>query len=218
MTRVKICGITNGADRDAAVRAGADAVGVIVDVPVETPRETDPGRARDIVAGTPPFVTSVLVTMPESVQAAVTLQKRVGAAAVQVHTTLDPGEVGALGERLDADVLAAVGPGADLAAYADAADAVLVDSVEESGGGGTGKTVDWERTREAVSGLEGPVVLAGGLTPGNVAAAVETVEPYGVDTASGVERTDGRKDHDAVRAFVANARRGSSPDREGVSA
>jgi len=219
MTRVKICGLTNGTDRDAAVDAGADALGVIVDVSVETPREVDTDRARDLVAGVPPFVTSVLVTMPDSVQAAVALQEQVGAAAVQVHATLSPGEVAALGERLDADVLAAVGPEADLAAYAEAADGLLVDSVDESGGGGTGETVDWERTRAAVAGLDAPVILAGGLTPENVTAAVETVAPYGVDTASGVERAGGQKDHDAVRAFVANARRAGTRDREaGVSA
>jgi phosphoribosylanthranilate isomerase len=219
MTRVKICGTTNRADRDAAVGAGADAVGLIVDVAVETPREITPERARDLVAGAPPFVTSVLVTMPESVQAAVALQDDVGAAAVQIHATLEPGEVGTLCERLDADVVAAVGPGADLPAYADAADALLVDSIDESGGGGTGETVDWERTREAVTGLDVPVILAGGLTPGNVAAAVETVEPYGVDTASGVERAGGQKDHDAVRSFVTNARRAGTRDRgAGVSA
>ncbi len=219
MTRVKICGITNEADRDAAVGAGADAVGVIADVAVETPREVAPDRAREVVAGVPPLVTSVLVTMPESVQAAVALQEHVGATAVQVHATLGPGEVGALGERLDADVLAAVGPEADLAAYADAADALLVDSVDGSGGGGTGETVDWERTRGAVAGLDAPVLLAGGLTPENVAAAVETVGPYGVDTASGVERAGGLKDHDAVRSFVANARGASTRNREaGASA
>jgi len=218
MTRVKICGLTTAADRDAAVVAGADALGFIVDVEVETPREIDPNRARDLVAGVPPFVTTVLVTMPASVQAAVALQERVGADAVQVHATLDPGEVGALRERLDAAVLAAVGPGANLSASADAADALLVDSVNESGGGGTGETVDWERTREAVAGIDAPVVLAGGLTPENVAAAIETVGPHGVDTASGVEREGGVKDHDAVRAFVASARRASTQDREaGVS-
>ncbi|PSQ32651.1 N-(5'-phosphoribosyl)anthranilate isomerase, partial [Halobacteriales archaeon SW_10_68_16] len=112
MTRVKICGITREADREVAVRAGADAVGFIVDVAVETPREIPAARARDLVAGVPPFVTTVLVTMPESVQAAVALQDRVGADAIQVHATLDPGEVGVLTERLDADVLAAVDPDA----------------------------------------------------------------------------------------------------------
>jgi len=219
MTQVKICGITREADREVAVDAGADALGFIVDVAVETPREIPPSRARDLVAGVPPFVTTVLVTMPESVQAAVALQDHVGADAVQVHATLDPGEVGALGERLDADVLAAVDPDADLAAYADTADALLVDSIDESGGGGTGETVDWAATRETASDLDAPVVLAGGLTPENVAEAVETVAPYGVDTASGVEREGGIKDHDAVRAFVANTRTDGTESRDvGVSA
>ncbi len=220
MTRVKICGLTREADRDAAIAAGADALGFIVDVAVETPREIAPSRARDLVAGVPPFVTTVLVTMPDSVQAAVVRQDRVGADAVQIHATLDPGEVGALGERVDADVLAAVDPEGDLAAYADAADALLVDSIDDSGGGGTGETVDWAATRQAVADLDAPVVLAGGLTPGNVAEAVETVAPYGVDTASGTEREGGVKDHDAVRAFVANAREatGAESMEAGVSA
>jgi phosphoribosylanthranilate isomerase len=98
----------------------------------------------------------------------------------------------------------------DLVDYADAADALLVDSVDESGAGGTGETVDWERTRDRVDDLGVPVILAGGLTPENVAAAVETVDPFGVDVASGVEREGGRKDHDAVRAFV-DAAQGVTP-------
>jgi len=205
-TRVKICGITREADREAAVAAGADALGFIVDVSVETPREIPRERAAELVADAPPFVTTVLVTMPAAVQDAVDLQATVGADAVQAHGTLDPGFVGGLRERVDADVLVAVGPDADLAAYAAAADALLVDSVDENGGGGTGETHDWEATREAVAGLDAPVVLAGGLTPDNVAGAVRTVRPFAVDTASGVEREGGIKDHDAVRAFVARAR------------
>ncbi len=217
MTRIKICGLGREPDRDAAVGAGADALGFVVDVPVDTPREISPARARELVAGVPPFVTTVLVTMPDAVQEAVALHERVGTDTIQVHGSLNPPLVAGLRERVGADVLAAVGPDADLAAYADAADALLVDSVGDSGGGGTGETVDWERTREAVADLGVPVVLAGGLTPGNVAEAVETVDPYGVDTASGVEREGGVKDHGAVQAFVASARRAA--DRTaGVSA
>jgi phosphoribosylanthranilate isomerase len=205
MTRVKICGITRAADRDAAVVAGADAVGFVVDVPVDTPREVSPERARDLAAGVPPFVSTVLVTMPEAVEGAVRLQRTVGADAVQVHG-LDPDSIGGLRERVDADVIAAVGHDADLTACAGAADALLIDSLDQSGGGGTGETHDWTASRAAVESLDRPVVLAGGLTPDNVGAAVRTVDPYGVDTASGVERTGGVKDHGAVRAFVESAR------------
>jgi phosphoribosylanthranilate isomerase len=210
MTRVKICGVAREADREAVVAAGADAVGVIADVPVDTPREVSPERAADLVAGVPPLVTSVLVTMPDSVQQAVALQREVAADALQVHATLPPEKVGGLRARVDASIVAAVGAGDDLTAYAEAADALLVDSTDEQGGGGTGETVDWERTRERVADLEVPVVLAGGLTPDNVAAAVEAVDPFAVDTATGVEREGGIKDHDAVRAFVGAAGRGAA--------
>jgi phosphoribosylanthranilate isomerase len=205
MTRVKLCGITSEADRDAAVEAGADAIGVIVDVDVETPREISAERAADLVSGVPPFVTTVLVTMPRSVEDAVSLLDVVGADAVQVHSTLAPDYVGGLRSRVEETVIAAVGPDADLRAYADAADALLVDSVDGEGGGGTGETQDWERTADLVGDIDAPVILAGGLTPENVAEAVETVEPFAVDTASGVERDGGVKDHDAMGAFVARA-------------
>ncbi|MEF8907956.1 MAG: phosphoribosylanthranilate isomerase [Haloarculaceae archaeon] len=210
MTRVKVCGVTREADREAVVTAGADAVGVIAGVPVDTPREVSPERAADLVAGVPPLVTSVLVTMPDSVQDAVTLQREVAADALQVHATLPPEKVGGLRARVDARVVAAVDADDDLAGYAEAADALLVDSTDDRGGGGTGETVDWERTRERVAGLDVPVVLAGGLTPENVAEAIGTVDPFAVDTATGVEREGGVKDHDAVRAFVAAAGRGAA--------
>lgn len=206
MTRVKLCGITSERDRDTAVAAGADAVGFIVDVQVDSPREIPAERAAELVDGLPPFVSSVLVTMPESVQDALALQERVMADTIQVHSTLSPGYVGGLRARADASVIAAVGPDADLAAYADAADALLVDSVDADGGGGTGETQDWEQTREIVSDIDVPVVLAGGLTPENVGTAVKTVRPYGVDTASGVEAAGGVKDDDAIERFVTQAR------------
>ncbi|WP_336328244.1 phosphoribosylanthranilate isomerase [Halovenus sp. HT40] len=204
-TRVKICGLTSEADRDTVVHAGADAVGFISDVPVDTPREISAATAERLVAGVPPFVTSVLVTMPDSVQDAVDLQSDVGADAVQIHGTLSPEKVGGLRARLDVPVVAAIDLSADIEAYADVADAVLVDSTDEDGGGGTGQTHDWERTRAARDEIETPLILAGGLTAENVEAAIETVDPFAVDTASGVERTGGEKDNEAVKEFVERA-------------
>ena len=205
-TRVKICGTTTAEDRDAAVRAGADAVGFVVDVPVETPRELDPARATGLIDGVPPLVTSVLVTMPGSVTEAVELQQRVGADALQIHGSLDPDGLEAVGERVDVPLLAGIDADGDVAGYAAAADALLVDSTGERGGGGTGETHDWDRTRRYCRTLDEPVVLAGGLTPSNVAEAVGTVRPFGVDVASGVEREGGVKSRDAVDRFVAAAR------------
>jgi phosphoribosylanthranilate isomerase len=213
-TRVKICGLISKTDRDAAVRAGADAVGFISDVPVDTPREIPPTEAERLVADVPPFVTSVLVTMPDSVQDAVDLQATVGADAVQIHGALSPEETGGLRARLDVPVVAAVDLSADIEAYAAVADAVLVDSVREGGGGGTGETHDWERTRTIRAEIETPLILAGGLTPENVETAIGTVGPFGVDTASGVERTGGEKDDDAVREFVERARTATATARD----
>jgi phosphoribosylanthranilate isomerase len=206
MTRTKICGITREADLDAVVAAGADAVGVTAAVSVDTPREVSVERAADLAAAVPPFVTSVLVTMPDTVSRAVELVDRVEPDAVQLHGNLGPDAVAAVGERVPAQVIAAVdATDADVTAYADAADALLVDSVDEQGGGGTGETHDWERTAALVAELDAPVILAGGLGPANVAEAVETVAPFAVDVASGVEREGGVKDHDAVRQFVERA-------------
>lgn len=206
-TRVKICGITNPSDRDAAIAAGADALGFIVDVPVDTPREIDPDTAADLIAGVPPLLTAVLVTMPDSVATARDIRDRVGADAIQVHGGLGTAEVAELAES-DTVVTAVDADDPEEAhAYDDAADALLVDSADAEGGGGTGRTHDWTITRELRETLASPVILAGGLTPENVSEAVRTVSPYAVDVATGVERTGGKKDHDAVAAFVANATR-----------
>ncbi|AJF24743.1 N-(5'-phosphoribosyl)anthranilate isomerase [Haloarcula sp. CBA1115] len=210
MTRVKICGVTDNKDRDAVIAAGADAVGVIHGVPVDTPREVDEKTATTLVDGVPPFVTSVLVTMPTTVQEAVRRIDRVEPDAVQVHDGLSPAELGALASRITQDIVSVVEADAPaIEDYADHVDALLVDSVDADGGGGTGETHDWERTRDLVDSLDVPVVLAGGLTPENVAEAVETVKPFAVDVASGVESSGGTKDHDAVERFVRNATRAS---------
>lgn len=205
MTRVKVCGHTRPDDVRASVRAGVDAVGVISEVPVETPRAVSRQQAADLLAEVPPLVTGVLVTMPETVAEARDLVEAVGPDAVQVHGTLDPDAVADLAAAITQPVLVAVDHDATLEAYGAAADGLLVDSLDEAGGGGTGRTHDWERTAAVVEALTVPVLLAGGLTPENVAEAVETVGPFGVDTASGVEREGGRKDHDAVERFVERA-------------
>ena len=220
MTRAKICGITREADLRAAVDAGADAVGIICDVPVDTPREVSPECAADLAAAVPPFVTSVLVTIPDSAAAGADLVERVGPDAIQEHGSLSPAAVDDLGAAVDADVVKSIDAAEPerAAEYDGVTDALLVDSVDADGGGGTGETHDWERTREATADLDAPVVLAGGLTPDNVVEAVRTVDPFAVDVASGVEVTGGVKDHDAVRAFVRNATTALDADREEVQA
>lgn len=214
-SRVKICGITNARDRAVAVAAGADAVGFITGVPVDTPREVTPETACELAGGLPPFVTGVLVTMPESVSQAVSIHQTVGADALQIHGSLAPTAIEAVRDSIDVPVLAAVDAGqAGIDAYAGATDALLVDSTDGDGAGGTGETHDWEQTRRHVEDLDTPVVLAGGLTPGNVRDAIDTAHPFGVDVASGVETSGGKKDHTAVREFVSAAGRTEVITRE----
>ena len=209
--RVKICGVTCEDDLNAAVDAGADAVGFITDVSVDTPREIAPGHAADLVAATPPYVTTSLVMMPESPERAVELAATVRPDVIQLHGSFDADQLRFVRAETAAKLVMSVTADDPEVArdYDGVVDALLVDSATDGGAGGTGETHDWETTRELAAALDSSVMLAGGLTPDNVAEAVETVDPYGVDVASGVEREDegGAKDHDAVRAFVRNAHR-----------
>jgi phosphoribosylanthranilate isomerase len=220
MTRTKLCGLTRERDLDAAIAAGTDMVGFVSGVPIETPRELAPARAASLAARVPESVTSVLVTMPTTPEEGADLAERVEPDAIQVHGC-SPAEVDALAERITIPVVAAVDATEEnLEAYATVADALVLDSTDERGAGGTGETHDWARAREVVAALDTPVLLAGGLTPENVAGAVETAAPFGVDVSSGVERdarrsaeqpdgdvaSAGAKDHAKLRRFVARAR------------
>ncbi|USZ67673.1 phosphoribosylanthranilate isomerase [Halorussus salilacus] len=208
MTRVKVCGITSREDLDLAVEAGTDAVGLLVDVPVDSPREIDPRLAADLADAAPPFVTTVLVTMSDAPDCAADLARAVEPDAIQVHGEMTVGDLAYLQSNVDAHVIKAVDaadPGA-ARRYDEVADALLVDSVDDDGAGGTGRTHDWERTASVAADLDSPVVLAGGLTPENVGDAVRAVEPFAVDVASGVESSGGRKDPEAVAAFVDDAK------------
>lgn len=211
MARVKICGLRRERDMRVAAAAGADAVGFITDVSVDTPREVDPAWAAALAESAPPFVTTVAVTMPDTVDDAVALVEQIHPDAIQIHAEFTPDEVKELGERTTVDVFVAIDASeADRARELEGvADALLVDSLTEQGAGGSGETHDWEATRSLVTELSTPIVLAGGLTPDNVAEAIATVAPTAVDVASGVEIPggDGAKDDRAIRAFVENAGR-----------
>ncbi len=206
MARSKICGLTRGVDLEAAVDAGADAVGVISEVPVDTHREVDPATAAELLAEVPPFVTATLVTMPESAERAVELVRTIGPDAIQLHGEWTADELGFIRAETERKVLLAID--ADDPARAErfdgVADALVIDSTDDAGAGGTGETHDWEAVGALAARLTTPVVLAGGLTAENVGEAIRIAEPFAVDVASGVELSDGRKDHNAVARFVAN--------------
>lgn len=208
MVRVKVCGHTREEDVVASIDAGVDAVGVISDVPVDTPREVDVRTARTLLADLPPFVSGVLVTMAEDPADVITLVEAVSPDALQLHAGLGVEAIGRVQDALDVPVIVAAGvEDVDRIESVDrVSDAILLDSRGESGAGGTGRTHDWNRAREIRTTVDSPVVLAGGLTPENVAEAVEAVEPYAVDVASGVESVGGVKDHRNVGRFVDRSR------------
>lgn len=218
-TRVKICGNTCVADVDMAVRYGADAVGFIVDVPVDTHRKISATMAQELVASVPVFVDTVLVTMPESAESALSLIGTVEPDIVQIHNDLDIASLLRIREESGIRLIKSISIPVDAVAacivedtldyigsISHIVDAVLLDTKAASNdGGGTGRVHDWGISSMIVAGSPLPVILAGGLNPDNVAAAVSEVAPYGVDTASGVE-TGRKKDEEKVRRFIAYSR------------
>jgi phosphoribosylanthranilate isomerase len=201
--RVKVCGITNREDLEVAVDAGADALGFVVDVP-ESPRSISLDRARVLVEATPPFVQGVLVSVFDTVDRLETLCSCLAPDAVQVTGTLPRDAICEQFRGIQVIHAVAVnGQAGEVLPSAVRCDAVLTDSCVPGAHGGTGKPHNWNVSR-AIKELIAPtpLILAGGLTPGNVRAAIETVRPYAVDVSSGVEARAGIKDPAKIRAFI----------------
>lgn len=194
---VKICGITQLEDAEAAVGWGANAIGFVFWP--KSPRFIDPYRARSIAAALPPFVTTVgvFVNQPAEYVNGVAALVRLG--AIQLHGDEDPSYADAIVRPVvKAIAIDAATPDAIVDTWT-ARVALLVDVHDPVRRGGTGQRVDW--TRAAAIAARRPVLLAGGLTPDNVAEAVRRVQPFGIDVSSGVERLPGIKDHARLRAL-----------------
>jgi phosphoribosylanthranilate isomerase len=209
--RVKICGITRKEDLDAAAAAGADAVGFVVGA-AASPRNLSLEKAEKLFRQVPPFVKSVLVTVPTSIIELAEACEKLNPDAVQIHGA-NLRSVALFREKLSATPLigAVNANSADALEVAQVAskmfDAVLLDSLADGQYGGTGIVHDWTLSkciRKAVHPT--PLILAGGLNPENVAEAVRVVQPYAVDVSSGVELQPGRKDNQKMTNFVKNAR------------
>lgn len=199
MTRVKICGITNSEDAQAAIEAGADALGFILYEP--SPRNVNLNYIWPWVSALPPFVQRVLVTVNRSPEELTELQQKFPFDVWQLHGD-EPPELCSLlypsrtikALRLDEYV-----PPQKFSNYP--VDAFLLDTPSPEFGG-TGKTFDWAIAAEFTDKCERPVILSGGLTPENVREAVFQVQPYAVDVSSGVEYRPGIKDHAKLRDFI----------------
>ncbi|QWV95241.1 phosphoribosylanthranilate isomerase [Geomonas oryzisoli] len=197
MTKVKICGITSEQDALMAVDAGADALGfVFFD---KSPRFIGVEAAARIIEKLPPFVQVVGLFVNEDLDVVNSTADCCGLDIVQLHGEESP-EFCRLVRRRVMKAFRVRGPESltPLADYRVAA--YLLDAYSPHAYGGTGEVFDWECAIAAKQ--QGRVVLAGGLTPENIAAAVTRVQPYGVDVSSGVEASPGKKDPDKVRRFI----------------
>ena len=198
MMRIKICGITNLEDALLAAELGADALGFIFYA--RSPRYVNPEAARAIIAQLPPFVAAVGVFVDEAAAVVQEITAQVGLDWVQLHGQESPDYCRGLGHKVikgfriqDEDSLS------QLAEYQGAAQALLLDTYKKGLKGGTGEVFDWHLARQAKK--YGPIILAGGLTPDNVAQAIAIAEPAAVDAASGTEAAPGTKDPAKLRAF-----------------
>lgn len=200
-TRVKICGITTWDDARLSVDLGAAALGFNFYPP--SPRSISPAEAWSIIRRLPPFVEAVgvFVNWPPLVVDAMARALRLG--AVQLHGVESPRETAELAQKHRVIKAVTVKRGfrpASLGRYR-AAHAILLDSFARGLHGGTGRTLDWTVARAARR--YGRIILAGGLTPENIAEAIRAAKPYAVDVASGVESRPGRKDPAKLRALFA---------------
>ena len=210
MVMVKICGVTREEDVNAAVDAGADAIGFVVTVE-EPPRNLSLREARNLMEQLPNKVDSVAVTVSNQLQEIVEIYRELTPNSIQLH-----GATSRLAHQVrlaaDAKIIVAVdarSPDAleEAISHQASIDALLVDTYGPGGLGGTGCTHDWNlsrKIRDAVHPI--PMILAGGLTPENVSHAVRAVRPYGVDVSTGVELQLGIKDAAKITQFVRKAK------------
>ncbi|MEA1907726.1 MAG: phosphoribosylanthranilate isomerase [Euryarchaeota archaeon] len=214
-TRIKICGNTNPGDLDHAISCGADAAGFITNVPVKSPRKIDAKVARQLIEQVPVFVDSVLVIMPEDLDSAMVLIAETAPKCVQIHNDLPNSELAIISKTVKLIKTIVIPKDASfeiidpiimrIDGLIGIADAILLDTGTGTKSGGTGTVHNWQISAEIVRRCKLPVILAGGLTPENVADAIQQVHPYAVDTASGVEMKEVRNP-DRVRLFIEQCR------------
>ena len=197
MVKIKICGITELGDALHALDCGADALGFVFYE--RSPRAITRHRAQAIIAQLPPFVTVVGLFVNEDPGTVREIADDCGLDVIQYHGDESPETVRLAPRRAiralrvrESDTLD------EINCYP--ASGLLLDAWVAGAFGGTGVLCNWEIAAEIAQ--KRPVILAGGLTPENVATAIQAVRPYGVDVSSGVEATPGHKDRKKVAAFI----------------
>ena len=202
--RVKICGLTRGRDVRAAVSCGADALGFVF--AAGSKRMIKPRTARELVQLVPAFITRVGLFLDQDAEQVGKILEEVPLSLLQFHGREDARYCRQFGLPYIKAVSMNSGRAVEQVekAYPDAA-ALLMDSHEPGGLGGTGRTFDWKQMARIGDQTERPLILAGGLTPQNVRAAVRLVKPWAVDVSSGVEEAPGIKNAEAMRRFIEQA-------------
>jgi phosphoribosylanthranilate isomerase len=202
-TRIKICGITDPADAELAVSIGAAMIGV--NFYVKSPRYVDDARAKSIVGAIPTTVEAVGVFVSEPWRNAAHFAALLGIHTVQMHGEFGPIPQGV--RAIPAFAMRGAESLQEIVAFLErhraigvTPSAILIDAHVPGVYGGTGKTAPWQLLADFKPSV--PLILAGGLTPDNVAEAIRIVKPLAVDVASGVESSPGKKDADKMRRFI----------------
>ena len=205
-TRIKICGITRIEDALAAARLGTDAIGLVFWP--QSARAVMPARAREIVAALPPFVSSVGVYVDPEAEWVEQTASVAGLNLLQFHGDESPEFCSQF--SLPYIKAVRVKAGVDLLQYAtrySSARGLLLDTYVEGTPGGTGDAFNWSLIPQR---LPLPLILSGGLHPGNVTTAIKQVQPWAVDVSSGVEAAKGIKDAEKIAAFMQGVRNSES--------
>ena len=203
MVRVKFCGFTNLEDALAASRLGIHAIGFIF--VKNSPRYIEPEEAAEITSKLAPFILRVGVFCNTSLSKIEEIASICKLDIIQLHGDEPPSFCKKIKEKIRIiKALKIKGrESLDVITEYNFADAILLDTYKEDMSGGTGETFDWDIAREARKfGI--PVILSGGINPGNVKQAIEEVNPYAVDASSGIEKSPGVKDHELMARFIAS--------------
>ena len=197
MTFIKFCGMTRLEDVEIAVGLGVDAIGVVLWP--GSPRHVTVEHAATLVSILPASVTPVGVFVRPTRDEVTRAVEQIGIRAAQLHGMSDVSLDGLPCKRW-----VAISPPVNGTTVSVAADMILLDAHDPVKHGGTGQTIDWHGAAQIA--VTRPIILAGGLTATNVAEAIRTVRPFGVDVASGIETRAGEKSEAAMRAFAAAVR------------
>lgn len=213
MVKVKICGFTNTEDVRVACTLGVDMVGTIVEIP-RSPRRVTVEQAKQILAAASKGVDKVAVAMPKNLGEVERIARELRPDYIQSHITFPADEILKLKKRLGIKLISVIAISQEIknqeimsraVEAARIADFLMLDTKGPSGGG-TGLTHDWGLSRRIRDAVGKPMFLAGGLNPSNVKEAIRLVRPYGVDVATGVESSPGKKDARLMREFIAAAK------------